>query len=528
MADLVRTMNPGQPLAEAFAYDSGGVITAVGSRARVERSAGPRAKLIDAGGATVMPGFQDTHVHVPEAGINESLCLLPPGEGLEAYAGLVAGCAAEQPGSGWVRAAGASLFELRGRAGRLPLDALDDAVPDRPALVLDDLGHAVWVNSAGLAEAGVDEDAPDPPGGVLERSSEDGRLTGLLLENAQHTARDAAAVSPEAADAGLRRALARIARQGVTTVSDSGGYWTRGHPEAWKRAADAGELSVRARNTLYLFPDRDFEEQLAELRERFDDDASDMLSFETVKVYADGILDLGTALLLEPYDDPLDPSLPHGFRYFEPETLTDYAQALHGIGYRLEIHAIGDRAVRESLNAIEAIDADDVAARRHRTTHTYMVDPDDVERFAELGVVADFQAGPVSTSAGYHASLRPLIGERAQRLLPIGELAASGALVSLSSDWDADPLSPLGTIAVAATREPNSVTAPEALAMVTINAARALGHDDSTGSIEVGKQADYAVLDADPLATPPAEIAEIGVDRTVVGGRTVWARPSGE
>lgn len=527
VAETVRTLDPAEPEAEAFAYDAEGTIIAVGSRAKVERAAGPDAELIDAGDATVLPGFQDTHAHVPEAGINESLCLLPPGKGLGAYAKLVAECAAEQQGSEWVRAAGASLFELQGASGRTPLEALDKAVPDRPVLVLDDLGHAVWVNSAGLKAAGIAADEEDPPGGILERSPDDDRLTGLLLENAQHRARDAAAVSAQEADAGLRIALQRLAEAGVTTVSDSGGYWTRGHPEAWIRAAEAGELTVRARNALYVFPDSDLDEQVAELGERFDDDDSDLLSFDTAKLYADGILDLGTASLLEPYDEPPDPELPSGFAYFEPEELADYAQELHELGFRLEIHAIGDGAVRDSLDAIEAIEADGVAERGHRTTHTYMVSPEDIERFARLGVGADLQAGPVATSGEYHRSLEPLIGERSERLLPVAELARAGARVTLSSDWDADPLDPLGTIATAATRESNAVTPAEALEMVTIEAAEALGHAQTTGSIAVGKQADFVIVDADPLATPPRRIADIAVERTVVGGRTVWSREEG-
>ncbi len=192
----VYTMDPAMPSAEAFAYDEAGVITAVGTEESVVASAGDAAVVLDAEGAFVLPGFQDPHLHVPEAGLNGQVCFLRPGASLAAYARMVSRCAAEQPGTGWVRAAGASLFGLRG-ASPLPIEALDRVVPDRPVLVLDDLGHAAWTNSAGLDAAGISADAADPPGGIYERDPASGRLTGLLLENAQHRVRNAAAVDPD-------------------------------------------------------------------------------------------------------------------------------------------------------------------------------------------------------------------------------------------------------------------------------------------------------------------------------------------
>ncbi len=149
------------------------MIIAVGTEAEVLEEAGEDATEIDAGGNFVLPGFQDTHVHVPEAGINEGLCLLEPNESIAVYEETLAGCVAEQPGDGWVRAAGASLFDLRD-TDELPIDVLDRVVPDRPALVFDDIGHAVWVNSLALEQAGIEPDDEDPPGGVYLRDAESG------------------------------------------------------------------------------------------------------------------------------------------------------------------------------------------------------------------------------------------------------------------------------------------------------------------------------------------------------------------
>ena len=517
----VYTLDPARPWAEAFAYDVDGTIIEVGSADEVRSAAGDRARVIDAGVSMVLPGFQDVHVHVPEAGINLELCFLPAGLGLDDYAELAAECADEQPDAEWVRAAGASLNGLRD-TDESPLDVLDRAIPDRPALVLDDLGHAVWTNSAGLAVAGIGPDDPDPQGGVLHRDA-DGRLTGLLLEDAQHLVRTAAAPDPATVDTGLAIALDELARHGVTTISDAGGYWLQEHPEAWLRAEAAGTLTVRAANTLYVYPSLDVDEQLAEFAARFRGDGQ-LLRFDTAKIYIDGILDLGTAKMIEPYDVPVDPDYPNGFSYFAPELLQTYVDELHALGYRINFHTIGDQAARDALDAVASIpdDADAVADRRHRTTHTYLVDPADRDRFARLGVVADFQLNRDAIDPAYHDYLSSFIGARAFELIPTAELLATGAATTLSSDWDAGELPPLGTIERALRRERSGVADLEtALALMTIDAAYALDHDDTTGSIEVGKAADFVVLDRNLFDVDVDEIDEVSVLVTVLAGREV-------
>ena len=241
----VYTLDPNQPWAESFAYNAEAKIIAVGSETDVLAAAGNDPKVVDAQGNVVMPGFQDPHVHVPEAGINENLCILPPDKPLAAYEQLAADCADDQPGSNWVRAAGVSLFNLRSAQSELPIDVLDRAIPDRPALVLDDLGHSAWTNTLGLKAVGIGVDDPDPQGGVLARDPETGRLTGLLLENAQQQIRNAAALTDDENYEGLLLALKELARNGITTVSDAGGFWGQRHPEAWQRALEENTLKRR-------------------------------------------------------------------------------------------------------------------------------------------------------------------------------------------------------------------------------------------------------------------------------------------
>ncbi len=517
----VYTVDANQGWAEAFAYDEAGVIIAVGAEADVRAVAGEGPTVIDAGDKMVLPGFQDAHVHVPEAGINAEMCFFPRGLTLSDYEALATDCDGEQGESDWVRAAGASLFDLRD-TDESPLAVLDRAVPDRPAIVLDDLGHAVWTNTLGLEAAGIRPDDPDPQGGVFHRDAS-GHLSGLLLEDAQQLVRNAAAPDDETNYRGLLLAMEELAANGVTTVSDAGGYWGQNHPAAWERALAEGTLTVRAANSLYVYPGLPIDEQLAELEARFSND-SGWLRFDTAKVYVDGILDLGTASLLGPYDVPVDEHYPSGFNYFTPEQLSTYVNELHTIGYRISFHVIGDKAVRDALDVIEAIDdnAQSIADRRHRTTHTYLVHPDDLPRFAEIGVIADFQQSADAVATDYHEFLAEFVGDQAFDLIPTAQLIEANATVTLSSDWDAGPLPPLGTIERSLTRDANAVPDLEtALAMHTIDAAYALGHHDTTGSIEVGKFADYVVLQHNLFDLDPADIDDTTILFTVVAGTPV-------
>lgn len=518
------TMDADQPWVEAIAWDSSGTIVAIGTESDVLLVIGDDYEEVSAQGNLVLPGFVDTHVHVPEAGINENLCLLPPNENLDVYESLIMDCADEQESEDWVRAAGATLFALRD-SDELPIDVLDRAVPDKPALILDDLGHAVWTNSFGLAAAGIKPDDADPQGGVFSRDQQSGRLTGLLLEDAQQRVRNAATPAENINYAGLLVALDTLAANGITTISDAGGYWGQNHPAAWQRALDENTLSVRAVNSLYLYPALDFDAQIEEFERRFSNVPGSLLRFNTAKIYIDGILDLGTAAMLEPYDQPVNPNLPNGFEYFQRDTLNQYVAALDAIGYRMNFHVIGDGAVRLALDSIEALGEPRASRpqRPHRTTHTYLVHPDDLPRFIELGVVADLQVGADSTNILYHEDLSAIIGDRAFELLPVSSLLEANAVVTLSSDWDADPLSPFGIIERSLTRNTHSINDVEtAISLVTRDAAYALGVSEITGTLSVGKSADYIIVDRDILNIHIDDIGEASVLSTVLEGEEIY------
>lgn len=195
------------------------------------------------------------------------------------------------------------------------------------------------------------------------------------------------------------------------------------------------------------------------------------------------------------------------------------------MGYRINFHVIGDAAVREALDAVEAIDdtPEAIADRRHRTTHTYLVHPDDINRFADIGVVADFQLNPDAIDPFYHEYLAEFIGDRAFDLIPTAALLDAGASISHSSDWDAGPLPPLGTIEASLTRDNNAPPDLEtAIALSTIDAAYALGQDDTTGSITVGKFADFIILDRNLFDIDVKAIHRTTVLATYLAGSEVY------
>lgn len=524
----VRTVDPDNPKAAAVAVTDGR-ISVVGSEQEALADAGQNTQVIDLNGGAVVPGFFDVHLHAVEAGRYAALCYLPSSRGERFYIRALRRCARQQRGEGWVRGSGPLVQDLMA-LGIEPRELLDRGIPGTPAVISDALGHAAFVNSPGLRAAGIDDGDPDPRGGGFVRSG--GRLNGVLLENAQNIAYDAAEppsrTTRQQNYRALRVALKEIAANGITTVSDAGGYWPRQHQRAWQRAERRGVLSARAFNALWVYPDRPFRHQVRAITKLRSDDPDALLHFNQVKIYVDGIVDYGTAALDRSYVRRPAWSIGgrRGFTYFGRRRLNRYVEEFDRRGFGIHFHVWGDRAARLALDAIErvrGINGD--AGGPDRLTHIYLADESDHDRFAELGVIADLQLGVEAISPAYARILRPVIGRAdSRRLLPVASLLDAGANTVLSSDWDADELSPLATMERALTRRgaervPDAETA---LRMVTLNAARLLEQAETTGSIEVGKMADLTVLDADPVAVDPAAIGEIDVLMTLLAGEQVY------
>ncbi len=522
----IYTMNDAQPTADALAYDTSGKILWVGGNEDAEIAAKTGAKIIDLGGAIVLPGFHDVHLHALEAGINEGRCVLSEFGTPKQYKNEIATCAFDQSAADWFIGAGVSMPDLLEQIA-MPVDFLDGLFPDKPALILDNLGHGAWANSPALKAVRYDTMTGNPPGGIIDRNA-DGRPTGIVYENAQQVLRTAA-LPPTKANRevnylALRTALKTLAAHGITSVSDAGGYWPRGHHLAWIRAEKEGVLTVRASNGLYVFPDRDIDEQIAHLITLKISNKNNLAKFNQVKIYVDGILSLGTAALYEPYAQDFGVAGKYGFEYFSKPDLFAYARRLDAAGFSLHFHAVGDRGVGLALDAVEAAQkANGLSANRHRLTHIFLAAPADHARFAALGVTADLQMTPSTFDPQTIAFYKRVIGGRVNGLVPLDALMSANAPITISSDWDADELSPLVKIGHILSR--SGETGPgvnAAVAMMTIDSAKLLGQDDLTGSLEAGKYADMAVLDKDIFSLPISHIKRTKILVTIMNGDVVY------
>lgn len=520
----IHTEDPTAPRAEAIAIDEDGVILAVGSEEAVLAEAGGQPDVIDMHGQMILPGFQDAHMHLIEAGINQALCEFEPFDTLKNTLATVEECAAGTK-SGWIVGSGVSLTNLLDQSDD-PITLLDQISPDRPVLILDDIGHGAWANSAAMKAVGYDKLAENPPGGILLRDKATGKLNGVVLENAQQKLRNLAFPdTPEREDftyEAMLKTLKIMAENGITSVSDAGGFWPQGHVKAWERALREDALTVRASNALYVYPDLPFDEQVADLKALYSNDHHSLLRFNQAKIYVDGILEQRTGAVLEPYEKGpgIDHGYASGFLYFDVDTLDRYAKDLSEAGFQLHFHVTGDRGARLALDAIAQADP---ASGPHRLTHLYLLDKADIPRFAELGAVADLQLAPSSLDPEYKDFIRQFIGDRADFMMPAASLAKAGALVTLSSDYDADELSPLVKIQAAVERpEEGAPDVETAIEWMTINPAKLLQQDDTTGSLKAGKFADLVVIDQDITEIPVSEIGQAKVTATLLQGEPVY------
>ncbi|WP_419903090.1 amidohydrolase [Kiloniella sp.] len=524
----IYTVDPNMPWAESILVDKG-VITAVGQEDKLRNLAEDNYKIVDLGGRMLLPGFQDPHLHALEAGINETACFLPAEGTANTYREEIGYCLKDQGNAAWFLGAGVSMPELLETVDS-PMALLDQLIPDRPAVILDNLGHGAWANSKAMQAVGYLDLKADPPGGIIDRDPYSGDLTGVVFENAQQKLRNAALPPTkeniEFAYRSLLSALNVLAENGITTVSDAGGYWPRGHQEAWVRAERENELTVRASNALYLYPDLPFEEQISEFQSRYMNDQDSLLRFNQAKIYIDGILSQATGALYQPYERDLD--LPRefkkGFLYFDEETLFKYVTELEASGFQLHFHATGDRGVGLALDALQhAKNINSQSDMRHRITHLYLVADKDVARFQELDVVTDFQLSPSSTNADTKRYLAEIVGNRSNHLMPARRLYEAGVDLVLSSDWDAEELSPLKKIEAVLTQRNGSFDdVATVIELMTINVAKLLHHEDKTGSIEKGKLADFVVLDRNIFNIPVNQIGTTNVAVTLLEGEAIY------
>ncbi len=531
----IYTMDAARGWAETVAI-SGSRLVFVGADRDVAPFVGPETKVVDLGGRFVLPGFHDSHVHLLSGGIELGQCDLNGSKTGDEVLARVKACAAAKPKAPWIIGGGwdLPLFPQANPDKRL----LDEIVPDRPVYLSAADGHSVWVNSKALALSGVTRETPDPPRGRIERDAER-NPTGTLREAAadlvgEHLPETTAAERTE----GLRRGVERAHGFGIVSVQEAS---TGAESLATFRALDAaGELNLRVVVANYVDPEKGVS-QVADLVKRRDDPAGKTaphVKATAAKIFADGVIEAGTAALLAPYLGERGKDGWRGELELAPERFAEIATALDAAGFQIHVHAIGDRAIREALNALEAArKANGARDARPLLAHIQLFDPADIPRFRRLGAIADFQ--PLWAYADpYIVELtEPQLGpERSRWLYPIGSLARSGAMIAAGSDWSVSSLDPLQAIEVAVSRcDPDLTTAcdkswipdervdlPTILAAYTIGGAYANFEEHDSGSLEPGKLADLIVLDRNLFEIPAREISEAGVLTTLFEGRVVY------
>ena len=499
---VVRTMDPSLPTTAALAIAGERIVGGVGTH----ELALPTPDRVDLRGRCVIPAFTDSHVHFPTWSLARSDV---PLEGAGSLDQALRRVAAHLPGGEWTRGHGWRDAEWAEHPSR---EALDTVTGERPAALWSKDYHSLWVNTAGLARANGDLQVP---GGVVERDDA-GEPTGILREESAWRFRDRhVTVSEDEWVAATREGLRIAAERGVGAIHDKDG-WLGAHG-IFGRIHESGGLTLRVWQSLPL----DHVDRLAELglRSRIGDD---YLRLGYLKTFMDGTLGSQTAWLLDG----------SGVCITSGEQLAEGVRAAAAAGWPVAVHAIGDRANREALDAFESTrDAWQPLGLRQRIEHAQCVDPADLPRFAELGVACSVQF----SHAPSDRDLAELFwAERLDGAYAFRSLLESGAVVANGSDAPVEELDPLAGIAAGILRSiddrpawygDEALTVEQALHASTVAPAWLAGDERRRGKLLPGFLADLVVLDRDPLAVDPDELPEIEVVATMVGGRWVHNPP---
>ena len=539
----VYTVDAARSRAAAVAVKDGRIV-AVGSDATIREHVGPATRVFDLDGRMLLPGFQDAHVHPPSGGLEMLQCDLNDVYTKQQYLDIIATYAAAHPDRDWILGGGWYMSAFpRGAPDR---DSLDAIVPDRPVFLSSRDGHSAWCNSKALERAGISEATADPSDGRIERD-ERGSPSGTLHEGAMNLVATPEPTGDEVRE-GLRLGQQYLHSLGITAWQDAivGGHYDT--LEVYRSFAGSGELTARVVGALWWDRHRG-EEQIDELIHRRDGGDVGRFRATSVKIMQDGIVENFTAGSLQPYlDEHGEPTDNAGLSFVEPEALKRAVTRLDAEGFQVHFHALGDRAVRESLDAVEAArQTNGPSDHRHHLAHLQIVHPDDIPRFRALGAVANAQPLWACYDPQMTELTIPFLGEeRTSWQYPFGSLVRAGATLAFGSDWSVSTPDPMAEMHIAVNRRVGTshpvlgghgpqgdeeVFLPDerldlatSIAAFTIGSAYVNHLDGVTGSIEVGKFADLAVVDRDLFAHPPEEIADARVDATFVEGVAVFER----
>ena len=522
------TMDPLTPKAEALAARRGRV-TALGTTAEIKALASRDTQVIDAGGRLVLPGFQDTHIHLQDSGRDYAQnAALDDARTVEELVETLRKFAAthDRPwvdGVGWYT----GIFTDE----NLTREVLDRAVPDRPSYILASDGHNACLNSLACEYVGLVKGTPDPPNGHFVVDS-NGVPTGMLHENAIKWAE---ARMPQPTDKdyafGVTYAAALANRHGITGVLDA--RVEERHVRVYDQLARANELTVRVRATALVEPSDTTAGALARIKAFRAAHQTDMFTVHSAKFFLDGVLENRTGAMIEPYSDVLGGNAP---LMFDHDQVIELFTAFDAERFQIHVHTIGDMAVRAALDGLEAArKANGRWPSLHQIAHVQCIDPADVPRFRELGAMMNIQPLWARHEPSVTDVALPMIGEeRGKWMYAFRSLIDAGAAYALSSDWGVSTLNPFEIMETAITRQPpdrprthpvflpeQRMTREECVKGYTIHAAQAAWRAEDTGSLTSGKYADIIVLDRDIFTCDVYDIGDTEVLLTLLGGKEV-------
>jgi len=470
----------------------------------------------------VLPGLTDGHAHLYNYGFLAISLNLTGSPSLSVALRQIAEYADSAPLVGWIQGRGWN--QVLWPVQEFPTAAdIDAVVSDKPVWLRRIDGHAGWANSHAMEIAGIDDNTPDPTGGKIIRDDK-GKATGVFVDKAQGLI-TAYIPSPDKDDirATYRMATSNLLRYGMTGVHDAG--ININEAEVMISMADDGQLGLRVYAML-----KDAGENLDRMEKPLQGYGNDMLDIAAVKIYADGALGSRGAAMIEPYSD--DPEN-HGLPFYTFDELTGFTHKANHMGFQVAIHAIGDRGNRLALDAFEAAQGGKSSRLRNRIEHAQIIAPEDIPRFAELGVIAAMQATHATSDMNM---AEDRIGpDRIKGGYAWRRLLDSGAVLANGSDFPVELANPWHGLYAAVTRqnragEPQggwyadqALTRAEALHSFTLANAYAAHQEDRLGSLEAGKWADFIVIDRDYFEVPASEIDDIQVLETWVAGKKVYA-----
>ena len=515
-----------------FVAVKGNRIAAVGKDMEsISQYVGDDTKIIDAGDRLVMPGFHDSHTHLILAGMYKTYPNLGSARSEERAAVMLKDYYDGQPGDGWVY--GFNWYHVFWDKKELPRkETLDRYFPDRPVFLINAEAHGAWVNSLALEIAGVTADTPDPFGGEIARD-ENGEPTGFLYESAiEYVAAHALIFTEEQEKTFLRKYMADAAELGITGVVDVQPYFGKdlGSLDVYTGMESDGELTVRITAAANLLGDLD------EALENSKKYCTEKVRAHMLKQFVDGVITTHTALLLEDYTDAPGN---RGTQLSELEKIDAAVQEGHKRGLWIKIHAIGDRAIRFTIDSYEkAIKTYGANGCRHAIEHVEMVTDSDIERFGQLGLIPSVQPEHIGLMPTWEGEeYRVNIGEeRAGRTWSFRSLLESAGVLAIGSDCPVVDNNPFYAIHRGVTRlhddglpeggwnPTQKLTVADILRGYTLGSAYGNGREDELGTLEEGKFADIAVIDRNLFETEPKDIRGAHVDMTIMDGKVIFER----